>query len=205
MQYDAIIVGGSFAGLSVARQLQGNVLLVTKHPLGSSQTSACCTYLPVLEQLGCEEAILQTFRTVVVHFPNRTIAFRPRTPLCTFDYSIFCQSLARRLTADVVVATAQAHHHDVLLTTAGQFKTSCLIDCSGWGAALARRRQPNFVRHDRLSFGLETEVPSSDEAMHFYFDREIINKGVAWVFPCGTYSRVGVGSYEGDTHIKSSL
>lgn len=40
-EYDAIIVGASFAGLTVARELRGEVLLLDAHEVGSHQTSAC--------------------------------------------------------------------------------------------------------------------------------------------------------------------
>jgi flavin-dependent dehydrogenase len=126
-RFDAIIVGGSFAGLSVAYRLRGKVLMVTKHPPGAFQTSACCTYLPVLERLGCEDSILQTIDTFVVHFPGRRITFRLRTPFCTFDYRRFCQALADRLCAEVLIASAQSYDGGILTTTAGKFRTACLI------------------------------------------------------------------------------
>jgi flavin-dependent dehydrogenase len=62
-----------------------------------------------------------------------------------------------------------------------------------------------LVRKDWLSFGIETETEWQDEAMHFYFDQEVVEKGVAWVFPCGSYSRIGVASYQGQTSLKSCL
>lgn len=43
--YDAIVVGASFAGLAVARRLQGRVLLLDRHEVGEVQTSACGSYI----------------------------------------------------------------------------------------------------------------------------------------------------------------
>lgn len=49
--YDAVIVGASFAGLAAATQLQGagRVLLADREPLGAGETAACGTLLAVLE------------------------------------------------------------------------------------------------------------------------------------------------------------
>src|SRR6266498_5144291 len=51
--YDAIIVGASFAGLAVARQLRGRVLLLDRNEVGAVQTSACGTPLWVPQAPGC--------------------------------------------------------------------------------------------------------------------------------------------------------
>ena len=50
-EHDAIVVGGNFAGLAVARRLRGRVLLVDRHDVGAVQTSACATPLWVPQAL----------------------------------------------------------------------------------------------------------------------------------------------------------
>jgi len=50
--YDVIVVGASFAGLAVARELRGEILLIDRHEVGSHQTLACGTPLWVPEALG---------------------------------------------------------------------------------------------------------------------------------------------------------
>lgn len=58
-KYDAIIVGASFAGLSVASQLKGKVLLIDKHDIGTVQISACGAPFDVIKEIGCGDSVLQ--------------------------------------------------------------------------------------------------------------------------------------------------
>ena len=64
-EYDAIIVGASFAGLAVARELHGRILLIDREEIGEGQTSACGTPLRVVDALGLtsSETIGISFRT----------------------------------------------------------------------------------------------------------------------------------------------
>jgi hypothetical protein len=74
--YDVLICGASFAGLAVARELQGSgrrVLMVDRYEVGERQTSACAAPTEWLEALGVQDAILQTFGDLVVHRPRRTV------------------------------------------------------------------------------------------------------------------------------------
>jgi glycine/D-amino acid oxidase-like deaminating enzyme len=65
--YDAIVVGASFAGLAVARELYGRVLLIDHQEIGAGQTSACGTPLRVLEGLGLTEAVHQVHPAFYIH------------------------------------------------------------------------------------------------------------------------------------------
>ena len=74
--YDAVIVGASFAGLAAASQLQGagRVLLVDREPPGTGQTSACATLLAVLERLDALDALEQIHPTVTINAAGRRFA-----------------------------------------------------------------------------------------------------------------------------------
>ena len=78
--YDAIIVGASFAGLAVARRLRGRILLLDRHEVGAVQTSACGTPLWVPHAVGVEESVLQVHEKVVVHAPTGTVVFDVSEP-----------------------------------------------------------------------------------------------------------------------------
>jgi YHS domain-containing protein len=56
-----------------------------------------------------------------------------------------------------------------------------------------------------LSFGLETDTGYSGEALYFWARPERYEDGIAWVFPTGHGSRVGLGSYRGATKLKGPL
>jgi menaquinone-9 beta-reductase len=65
--YDVAIAGGSFAGLAVALQLTGRVLLIDHRPIGEGQTSACGTTVSSLRALDALETVQQTHDELVLH------------------------------------------------------------------------------------------------------------------------------------------
>ena len=72
---DVLVCGASFAGLTVARALEGSgarVLLVDRYEIGERQTSACAAPTEWLEALGLEASIRQSFAELVVHTPRST-------------------------------------------------------------------------------------------------------------------------------------
>ena len=201
--YDVIVVGGSFAGLAVARQLRGEVLLIDRHEVGSHQTSACGTPLWVLEALGVVDSVLQVHRRVVVHAPSRTVTFDvTAAPYCTFDYGKFCRGLLDQCRGRFLRATVTGLAEGVVETTEGRFAAPCVVDCSGWQGVLTHAGN---VPRTAMSFGLETDTEYSGEALYFWARPERFGDGIAWLFPTGRGSRVGLGSYRGATKLKGAL
>ncbi len=94
--YDAIVVGASFGGLAVARQLRGHVLLIDRNEVGAVQTSACGTPLWVPQALGVASSVLQVHDRLNVRTPRRTISYDlSAVPFCTFDYKALLPGPAR--------------------------------------------------------------------------------------------------------------
>lgn len=91
--HDVIIVGGSFAGLTVATKIHGRVLLLDRQPIGAGQASACAAPLVTLERVKACDAILQIHDTLIMHTHRGTATWRPGVPFATFDYRRFCQAL----------------------------------------------------------------------------------------------------------------
>lgn len=191
--YDAIVVGASFAGLSVAGQLRGRrVLLIDRLPIGARQTSACATYLRVLEKLDCLDSLELVHPTIYVRTTSRTIAYPMPTPWCTFDYEKFCRSLFDRMDVEFLRARVISLSEGRVLTDRGAFSGDYLVDCSGWSAALsAARRRPDR----RLNLGAEATVNFDHDGLSFWFDPKVVPRGFAWVFGLAAGSRVGVASY----------
>ncbi|RMF32754.1 MAG: NAD(P)/FAD-dependent oxidoreductase, partial [Chloroflexi bacterium] len=104
MDYDVIIVGASFAGLTIASQLQGRVLVIDKKPIGAGQTSACCTPEWVLKRINCTNLIRQSMTYFVVHSRGEAITYPIASPFCTFDYAPLCQQLWRQSRATFLQA-----------------------------------------------------------------------------------------------------
>lgn len=207
MDYDVIIAGASFAGLAVAAQLRGKrVLVLDRKPIGTGQTSACGTLVSTLRALRLEESILQVHDRLIVHTPNRTFVYPVPEPFCTFDYTKLCHLLWAQGDADFVQAPAMGLEKNSVLTPKGDYAGRIIVDASGWRAALGASVQPNLVCRDRLNFGLETTLVYQDEGLHFWYDPNgLLPMGVTWSFPIGRFSRIGVGSYRGDTRLLRTL
>lgn len=203
-KYDAIVAGGSFAGLAVASRIEERALLIDRDEVGSGQTSACGTFLSTAREFGCENSVLQTFRRVVFHIPEE-YEVRLIEPLCTFDYKRFCDSLMDNVGADILKAKILGMREGAVVTDAGKFRARCTVDCTGWRALLAGSLKRNFVRKDRLGFWLETDAKYEDDMLHIYAIPHIIPDGLAWIFPIGEFSRIGVGSYCGNRNLLKAL
>jgi menaquinone-9 beta-reductase len=55
------------------------------------------------------------------------------------------------------------------------------------------------------SFGLETRTSLQDEGLTFLLDRRLIPQGLGWIFPVGSGSLIGLGSYAGRSKLKPAL
>ncbi|MDE3074847.1 MAG: hypothetical protein KGJ86_05415 [Chloroflexota bacterium] len=207
MNYDVVIAGGSFAGLAVAAQLRGWHTLVIDHkPIGAGQTSGCGSLVRSLRAVHVEQAILQVHHNVVVHTPGRNFVYHPPEQYCTFDYNALCQALWGQTSADFVEASATTVGGHIVHTTNGDFSGTHVVDATGWRAALSEQLAPALVRRDRLNFGIETTVPYREEGLHFWYDpKALAPMRVSWLFPAGASSRVGIGSYRGESQLGSGL
>jgi flavin-dependent dehydrogenase len=66
-------------------------------------------------------------------------------------------------------------------------------------------RRPETRREDPVSFGLETEAAYPGEALYFWATPGRERDVISWIFPAGGASRVGVGSYAGESKLKAPL
>ena len=203
--YDAIVVGASFGGLAVARQLRGEVLLLDRNEVGTVQTSACGTPLWVPESLGVSASVLQVHDRLVIRTPTRTVRYDLSTvPFCTFDYRAFCEGLLAQCRARFLRTSVSGIQDGAVVTGEGRFTAPVIVDCSGWRRALTGGAAAGPRRHHH-SFGLETHTPLRDEGLTFLLDRRLIPQGLGWIFPVGTGSLIGLGSYVGRSKLKPAL
>lgn len=206
MKYDAIIAGTSFAGLSAARVLKGNILLIdSKKEIGASQKSTCCTFYHIIKKLGCEGSILQIMDIGILHVGSKDITYHLKYPFATFDYKKFCKLLYKQSNAQFLSAKIRGIKGDTVITKKGNFQSECIIDATGWQAVLASLIKKNFVFKDGRSFGMETVPFYKNKTIEVWLNPTMMPKGVTWVFPCGEFSRIGIGSYTGKTKIKEGL
>lgn len=204
-QFDAIIVGGSFAGLGVARQLRGHVLVLDRNEVGAVQTSACGTPLWVPESLGVADSVLQVHDRLTVRTPQGSVTYDlSQVPFCTFDYKAFCQGLLAQCRARFLRASVTGIEQGAVVTSEGRFSAPIIVDASGWRGTLVNgpRRAPQGRGY---SFGLETRAPLTEDGLAFWLDKRLIRRGLGWVFPVGGGSLVGLGSYAGVSKLKPAL
>ena len=205
-EYDVIVVGASFAGLAVARRLSGRVLLVDRHEIGAVQTSACGTPLWVPRALGVEDSVLQVHDRLTLRTPARTVTYDlSAVPFCTFDYGRFCRGLLAQSCASFVRAGVTAMDGEEVVTTEGRFRAPVVVDASGWRGTLVNGPAAAPPARGLCSFGLETrtDLPGSDLA--FWLDQRIFPRGLGWVFPVGTGSLIGQGSYTGVSKLRDTV
>jgi menaquinone-9 beta-reductase len=195
--YDAVIVGASFAGLAAARRLSENVVVIDRKPLGSGQTSSCGAPLATIERLGAADSILQVHHSLVIHTARAERPLRFRDPFCTFDYCALSEALARQVSGRIVQANVNGIEGQRLSTSDGVLEGRTLIDASGWRAALGSLLRPGLTDGLALFCGVETEVQMREEGLHFWIEPNGWPDILGWVFPCGDFCRVGVGSYVG--------
>jgi flavin-dependent dehydrogenase len=186
--YDVVIAGASFAGLVVATQLRGRVLLLDRGAIGSGQTSACGTTVSALRAVEALQTVQQVHHDLVLHLEpagaggpeagrdaRRTLHFRLPYDFCTFDYGELCRLLGRRVQSrGVDFRQARAirwqpeagagtppggDEGGVLETDQGPVRARCIVDATGWRATIARSIDPAYVRGEHLSCGLEAELP----------------------------------------------
>jgi flavin-dependent dehydrogenase len=204
--YDVVVCGASFAGLSVARELRGSgarVLVVDRYEIGERQTSACAAPTEWLVNLGLEPSIKQTFRDLVVHRPAKTYRWSLPWTFSTFDYRLLCELLAEQGdftfdTAKVDGITRGTVH--TVHTDRGDLRAPLVVDALGWRRVLSSSPDAIQPPDARLSRGLEVHPPGTGEDLELWLDPKYIGPGYSWAFPAGDEVRVGVGSF--DPHLK---
>jgi digeranylgeranylglycerophospholipid reductase len=203
--YDALICGASFAGLTVARELAGSgarVVIVDRYEVGERQTSACAAPTEWLEALGLADSIKQTFPELVVHTPHGSARYRLPFTFSTFDYRQLCALLDDQNDAEFETAKVDGRTGDVVHTDRGDLRAPLIVDALGWRRVLGK---DGFQPPDApLSRGLEVHPHGSSEDLEIWIDRKYVPAGYGWSFPARDEVRVGVGSFDPRFHVKDT-
>jgi flavin-dependent dehydrogenase len=222
--YDVVVCGASFAGLTVARELAGvrvgsrpaRVLVLDRYEVGERQTSACAAPTAWLEALGLEPSIQQTFEDLVVHTPHGTTRLRLPWTFSTFDYRALCSLLERQNDAEFDTATVRGRANLnggskpagssvngeplTVSTDRGDVSAPLVVDALGWRRVL---EEPGYQPPDApLSRGLEVHPSGGAADLEIWIDRSIVPAGYGWSFPARDEVRVGVGSFDPRFHVK---
>jgi menaquinone-9 beta-reductase len=204
---DVLVCGASFAGLAVARELQGSgmrVLIVDRYELGERQTSACAMPEPWLAAMDLLGSLRQTFDRLVVHTPYLSARWPMPWSFATFDYRELCALLyaqADQAETELETATVSGRSGLTVHTDRGDLQAPLIVDALGWRRVLSNTTaiQPP---HARLSRGLEVHPAGSGAELQLWIDHRYIRSGYAWSFPAGEEVRVGIGSFWPSHHVK---
>ncbi len=205
-EYDAVVVGASFAGLGVARQLRGRVLLLDRNEVGAVQTSACGTPLWVPQALGVVSSVLQVHQHLTIRTGSHSVTYDlSAVPFCTFDYTAFCRGLLAQCQVRFVRTPVTEIKEGRVVTGEGSFSAPVVVDCSGWRGVLVNGARGVGAFGSAYTFGLETRTPLRDDRLTFFLDRKVVSHGLGWIFPVGAGSLIGLGSYAGRSKLRPPL
>ena len=209
--YDVLVCGASFAGLTIARELAGSgarVLVLDRYEIGERQTSACAAPTEWLEAMGVADSIRQTFDTLVVHTPHTKVDFKLPWTFSTFDYRQLCGLLWEQCDADIRNGEGRAASGErrrrrtpiTIETDRGPISAPLVVDALGWKRVLAGNEyQPPDAP---LSRGLEVHPHGAARRLEIWIDRGYVPAGYGWSFPAGDEVRIGVGSFDPRFHVK---
>jgi flavin-dependent dehydrogenase len=203
--YDVLICGASFAGLTVARELAGagaRVMLIDRYEIGERQTSACAAPTDWLRALGLGDSIRQTFPELVIHTPHGTSRYALPFTFSTFDYRELCRLLDEQNDARFETAKVDGREGEVVHTDRGSLRAPLIVDALGWRRVLAKE---GFQPPDApLSRGLEVHPHGGSEDLEIWIDRRYVPAGYGWSFPARDEVRIGVGSFDPRFHVKDT-
>ncbi len=203
-EYDVIVCGASFAGLTVARQLTGSgarVLVLDRYEIGERQTSACGVPTEWLRAMGLEGSAKQEFGELVVHTPHGTSRYDLPWTFSTFDYRTLCRLLDDQNDAEFETAKVNGRTGDTVHTDRGDVSAPLIVDALGWRRVLgagANVQPPDAP----LSRGLEVHPDGRGADLELWLDRRYVGPGYGWSFPARDELRIGVGSFDPHLHVK---
>src|SRR3954464_223373 len=203
-EWDVLVCGASFAGLTVARELSGTgarVLVLDRYEVGERQTSACGVPTEWLRAMDLMGAHRQKFGRLVVHTPFGTSVLELPWTFSTFDYPALCKLLWEQSDADFETAKVNGRTGDVVHTDRGDLSAPMVVDALGWRRVLGSGYQPPDAP---LSRGLEVHPHGRGEDLEIWVDRKYVPAGYGWSFPADGELRVGVGSFDPRFHVKDT-
>jgi len=211
-EYDVLICGASFAGLSVARELAGatrpdgspaRVLMIDRYEIGERQTSACGVPTVWLDALGLGDSHLQTFGELVVNTPVACERWTLPWTLSTFDYKQLCALLREQSDCAFETAKVDGRTANTVHTDRGDVSAPLIVDALGWRRMLSA--DGGYHPPDApLSRGLEVHPPGEGEDLAIWIDRKVVPSGYGWSFPAKDEVRIGVGSFDPRFHVKDN-
>jgi flavin-dependent dehydrogenase len=203
--WDVVICGASFAGLTVARELRSTgarVLVLDRYEIGERQTSACAAPTEWLENLGLEGSIRQTFDSMITHTRGRSVRWPLPFTFSTFDYEPLCAELWAQSGGTAVFETAKVDGRtgQTVHIRSGDVTAPLIVDALGWRRVLSHRKPSSRRTPDVARPGGPPRRNGRRPVI--WVDRRITPVGYGWSFPAGDELRIGIGSFDPHHHVK---
>jgi len=205
--FDVLVCGASFAGLTIARELRSTgarVLVIDRYEIGERQTSACAAPTDWIELMGLGASLRQTFHDLVVHTPRVSGRWPLPWGFSTFDYRELCALLwdQRGDGTGFEIAKVEGRTEDTVHTDRGDLSAPLIVDALGWRRILgagANVQPPNAP----MSRGLEVHPAGSAPDLELWLDPDYVSPGYGWSFPARDEVRVGIGSFDPHLGVKA--
>lgn len=183
--YDVIIVGAGPAGLGVASQIEGKVLLIDKRKTPYKKI-ACAEWVP----LSFPAKGVQYIERVVTVYPGGTVYNHWKGKI--IDREKWQESIVMSLHCDIHFGEkVEWVEGGIVKTDKGRYKADWVIGADG---AVSQVRRAIGIKKPSLLPAVNVRVKAKKyiKETHIYFMHEI-EKGYGWYFPKGEYANIGVG------------
>lgn len=212
-KFQVVVVGGGPAGSSAAHTLAAAGIKVCVIDRSVFPRDKLCGGLLTLRSQKAFQTIFQTDWSPVIQTTAKGARIYFKQKLlnavtdhkdifftCRRDYDAFLLNLAQQRGATVVqdaeVRTIDLKQSSLKLSDGTVFDFDFLIGADGVNSLVAKTLFGEAFNRDKIGFGLEMEVPLSNEVPpisepEIYFG--LLDWGYGWVFPKGKTLTAGVG------------
>ncbi len=212
--FDLVVVGGGFAGLSLAREAArgglGVLVLERRAELGVPVRTSGATWMAAARALGVPESCRHPVRVARIFSAGETTELAyAEPPGCILDVTGLLRHLGRearaqgaeiRTGSEVEAVTVEAGRA-VGVRAGEDLRARLVADASGIGSLLARSLGAGGCQRYGLGVEVLCEAPDWDpETVGLWLGPPWAGSGYAWAFPeGGSRVRLGVGLLRPDS------
>jgi digeranylgeranylglycerophospholipid reductase len=204
--YDVIIIGAGFAGLSVAANLSDsklNVLLVEKNKKpGLSENPVRGTFRETIKKYKLEKSLIRCYKKVYFYGTESRAEININSKVCLFDSSRMLDILKKRIKCSVIVNCEIVNvkrKNDALVlidNNKKEYSAKLVVDASGRGSVAAQSLGVEKSRTHCSCYIAMLDNCRLDPAVGYYFVSNKISTAAAWLEPLsGSKCQIGIADF----------